>query len=370
MKKPENLKILLAGGGSGGSVSPLLAVAKTLKTVETHVEFLFVGGRKGPEKQMAENAELEFVAVSSGKFRRYFSLKNFFTPFLILAGLIASFRILWQFKPAVVFGAGSFVQVPVIWAAWILRIPCVIHQQDLVPSLANRLCEPFVKNITVCFEKSITDFSSGLGLFYTKKTSDKVVLTGNPFREELLGKEKNKALKAFGLKGDLPVLLVLGGGTGSDFLNRLIEKALPELARSVQILHSWGTRSPKSLEQKNYKGLPFISDMASAYAAADLVVSRAGLSTLSELSALGKVSIIIPMPHTHQEYNAALLSALNAALVFDQTELNEQVFVRIIRKVLFDYPLQQTLAKNISKIMLKNSAEKISKIILKAAHRT
>ncbi len=158
--------ILLAGGGTGGSVSPLLAVATELKQLEPAVKFLFVGTRNGPERLMSEKANIAFVSIPAGKYRRYFSLKNFLTPILILAGLVKSLLILKKYKPACVFGCGSFVQVPVIWAAWMYNIPIIIHQQDIIPSLANSLCQIVAKKITVAFEISIKDFSSDLGIFY------------------------------------------------------------------------------------------------------------------------------------------------------------------------------------------------------------
>lgn len=359
-----SLNILLAGGGSGGPVAPLLAVAEEIKKTETNAKFLLVGTKHGPEARMAREAGVAFIALPAGKWRRYFSLKNFAAPFLTLLGLIRAFGILRRFKPDCVFGAGSFVQVPLVWAAWLMRVPSIIHQQDVEVGLANRLCAPFAKKITVCFEKSLTDFPSGLGLFYKKRPEEKIILTGNPFREELKKATKQEALKAFKLRSDMPVLLVLGGGTGAEFLNNLITNSLANLAKTVQIIHSTGLRGKSGAVHENYQAHPFISHMAHAYAAADIVLSRAGLSTLTELSNLGKVSIIIPMPDTHQEYNAFLLEQLGAALVFDQRDLNPERFVSLVRKLLFDLPVQKMLSKNISGIMPKGSAEKITKIIL------
>lgn len=349
-------------------MAPLIAVAQAIKRQQPRAKFLLVGTKAGPEKQMAENARIDFVFISAGKWRRYWSLKNFFTPFLALRGLFSAYRILRQFKPDCIFGAGSFVQVPVIWAGWLLKIPSVIHQQDVSPSLANRLCELCAKKITVCFEKSLSDFSVNLGLFYKHNAREKVVQTGNPFRSELGNVKREKGLKNLNLRADLPVLLVLGGGTGADFINRLIIKALPELGKIVQIIHSTGVRMPRQIVRENYRQFNFIADMASAYAAADVVLSRAGLSTLTELSNLGKVSIIIPMPETHQEYNAALLDKLSAALVFEQKDVSAKELVAVIRKLLFNLPMQKSLAKNISRIMPKNSAEKIAGLVIEAGN--
>ncbi len=361
------MKIILTGGGSGGSVAPLLAVAETIKAQKPNVKFLFIGGKNGPEKQMAEAAGIDFVVIQSGKLRRYFSISNLFSPILVLAGFISAFKFLKKFKPNAVFGAGSFVQVPVIWAAWLLKIPSVIHQQDIEPSLANKLCEPVASKITVCFEKSLSDFFDGLGIFYKKSKSHKVELTGNPFRRGLLKEQATKTSNQFGFNEDMPILLVMGGGTGSSFINRLIKESLPELTKIIQVLHILGERDEIKTSINNYHAARFISDMAAAYSIADFVISRAGLSSIAELSALGKVSIIIPMPKTHQEYNAELLAALKSAIVLNQKNVNKELLVRLIRKLMFDYKLQKMLSKNISKIMPKDSDTKIADIIIKAA---
>ncbi len=360
------MKILLVGGGSGGPVVPLIAVAERIKKINSATKFLLIGTKTGPEKLLAQEAKIDFVHIVSGKWRRYFSLKNLFTPVLLVVGFFQALKFLRHFKPNCIFGAGSFVQVPVIWAGWFLNIPSVIHQQDVVPSLANKLCELIVKKITVCFEKSLTDFSANFGLFYKKPNSEKVVLTGNPFREALADGNKKIALKTLNLNNDLPVLLVLGGGTGSKFINDLIYTAPADLFKTIQIIHITGSnRNPQPFSAKNYQSFPFLADMTNAYAVADIVLSRAGLSTLTELSNLSKLSIIIPLPNSHQEYNAFLLKSLRCALVFNQTEVTGVGLTRLIKKLLFDLPVQETLRTNISKIMQKNSAEKIAKIIIK-----
>src|SRR3989344_5098309 len=269
------MKILLVCGGSGGSVSPLLAVAEEVKKFHPKAKFLFVGSHMGPEKLMATEAEIPFLSISASKLRRYFSWSNFISPLFTLIGFAQSVKILKDFKPDCVFGTGSFVQVPLVWAAWFLKVPVVLHQQDLQPSLANTLCQVPAKKITVSFEDSLTHFASGLGLFYKKTRSEKLILTGNPFREELLKATKEQGISLFGLKKDFPTLLVLGGGTGAAFLNNLIENCLPDLSKTVQIIHATGKGKQKSKDKENYHSYEFISEMGKAYAAADIVLSRA-----------------------------------------------------------------------------------------------
>jgi UDP-N-acetylglucosamine--N-acetylmuramyl-(pentapeptide) pyrophosphoryl-undecaprenol N-acetylglucosamine transferase len=292
-------------------------------------------------------------------------LQNLASPFYTIAGFFQALKILKEFKPDCVFGTGSFIQVPVVYAAWSLKIPVVLHQQDVIPSLANKLCQLFAKKITVTFESSLNSFSSNFGIFYKKKSIDKIVLTGNPFREELAGIPKDQALKNLGLKSDLPVLLVLGGGAGSAFLNKLVEDALPEISKTFQILHATGKNKSKLKASNNYYPLEFISDMGSAYSVAEIVVCRAGISTITELSNLKKLSIIIPMPKSHQEINGYLLAHMAAAIVLRQDMVVPLGFVRLLRKILFEGDAQKYVRENIGEIMPKNSSEKIAHIILK-----
>jgi UDP-N-acetylglucosamine--N-acetylmuramyl-(pentapeptide) pyrophosphoryl-undecaprenol N-acetylglucosamine transferase len=364
------MRILLVGGGSGGPVSPLLAVAKHILKRHPKAEFLLVGTKTGPERAMAKNDGINFVAITSGKWRRYFSFKNFATPFLILAGFVESFKILKSFRPDCVFGTGSFAQVPVMWAAWCLRMPVVLHQQDLTPSLANKLCEFCASKITVTFPQSAKNFSTGLGIFYKKHPGDKITVTGNPFREELRAADKAEAQKFFNLRVDMPTLLVLGGGTGAEFLNNLILNSLPQLSKTVQIIHSTGRGKFKSQPTDGYHPYEFIDNMADAYAAADIVFSRAGLSTLTELSNLKKLSVIMPMPQSHQELNAFLLIKLEAAIVISQKRVTPEGFTALIRKLLFAGEAQEILKHNIGRIMPHDATEKISEIIIKLAEKS
>src|SRR6266404_4193458 len=280
------MKILLVGGGTGDSISPLLTVAKEIKKTHSKADFLMLGSKTGPERAMAMHAQIEFMAITSGKLRRYFSWRNFLAPLLILAGFFESLTILKAYKPAVVFGTGSFVQVPVAWAAWWLKIPVLLHQQDVIPSLANKLCQLAATKITVTFEANQTSFSSNLGLFYHRKAPQKIIVTGNPFREELKNQSKAEGQKAFNLLPNFPTLLVLGGSTGAEYLNNLVLKALPQLSKFIQIIHITGKGKFKPNNSQNYHAYEFTQDMAKAYAAADIVLCRAGLSTLTELSNL------------------------------------------------------------------------------------
>lgn len=361
------MKILLVGGGTGGPVIPLMAISEQIKKNHPRAEFLLVGTKTGPEKQIAEQSKMAFVAISSGKLRRYFSLKNFVEPFYILAGFIQSFKVIRKFGPDCVFATGSFVQVPVVWAAKILGIPVVLHQPDILPNLANKLSQFAARKITVSFASTLSEFSSSFGIFYKKGNSDKIVLTGNPFRESLKTGSKEKAVKEFNLNDNFPTLLVLGGGTGAKFINNLIWECLPVLTKSVQIIHSTGRGKFKLSNFENYHAYEFIENMQDAYAAADVVLSRAGLSTITELSYLKKISIIIPLPDSPQEANALFLASNQAALVLTQDFVTKDNLTALIRRLLFAAEAQNSIKENIHRIMPKNANEKIAEIIEKLA---
>lgn len=359
------MKILLVGGGSGGPVAPLLAVAETIKKQHPRAEFLFVGGKTGPERGMAEAAGIKFVVISSGRLRRYFSLSNFVAPFFTMAGYFQAKKIIQNFKPNCVFGAGSFVQVPVMWAAWRAGVPTVIHQQDVLPSLANKLCAPIAKKITVTFAQSVFDFPASLGIVYKKHAADKIVHTGNPFRRELANVNKEEAKKYFGLTDELPTLLVTTGGTGALALNKMVVESLPQLTKIVQVIHQTGKGKHLVDEKENYHPYEFINNMGQAYAAADLVLCRAGVSTITELSNLGKMAIMVPIPQSHQEYNAEFVEEQVAAFVTEQKFLNAQTLPHLVRQILFRYQTQQGVIRQMQNIMPHDAAEKIAEIIVK-----
>ncbi len=352
MQNKKRVKILLTGGGTGGSVAPLLAVAEELRITN----FLWLGTKHGPEREMVEKEDIKFKAIANGKFRRYFRWRNFIDLFFILLGFLQSFFIILKWRPDLVMSAGSFTSVPAVWAAWLLRVPILIHQQDARPGLANKLMAPFAKVITVAFEKSLADYGK------------KAVWTGNPVRRSLTTRNKEQgARNSFNLKNDLPVVLVIGGGTGAMAINELINKALPELTRFCQIIHIAGRNKKQETRNKkpNYKNYDFLNSeqMAEAYVAADVVVSRCGMGVLTELSYLGKPAILIPMPDSHQEENAAIFAKKKAAIVLNQEELTPEKLADNIKKLLNDEMLSGKLSGNIKEVIKRGANEEIVKIV-------
>jgi len=356
-------KILLTGGGTGGSVAPLLAVVDELRVMSYKLcDFFWLGTKHGPEHEMVAREDIKFKAIFSGKLRRYFSWRNFIDPFFIIFGFFQSLFILLKWRPALVMSAGSFVSVPAVWAAWLLRVPVLIHQQDVKPGLANKLMAPFARTITVTFAKSLEDYGG------------KAVWTGNPVRQSLTESRKQKAESRFNLKNDLPVVLIIGGGTGSLAINKLIEQSVVELTKFCQIIHLTGKNKKVPIPSEEigalYQQFEFFNaeQMAQAYAVADIVISRCGMGVLTELSYLGKPAILIPIPDSHQEENAKIFKEKQAAIVLQQKELTAEKLVANIKKLLDDKMLRNMLSSNIGQVIKRGANEKIARIAERIMH--
>ncbi|MFA5029274.1 MAG: UDP-N-acetylglucosamine--N-acetylmuramyl-(pentapeptide) pyrophosphoryl-undecaprenol N-acetylglucosamine transferase [Patescibacteria group bacterium] len=350
------MKILLVGGGTMGSVSPLIAVYQKIKQQQPETEFLFVGTKTGPERAAVESYKIPFQAISSGKLRRYFSWQNFSDPFRILAGLIRSFFLILRFRPNAIMIAGSFVGVPVAYNAWLLRVPVLIHQQDIVAGLANKLMGNTAQKITVSFDISFKDF-------FPKKT----VLTGNPVRAEFYDCQPAKSRKFFGLKEDLPVVLIFGGGTGSQKINETVKKSLPELLQFCQVIHVTGRGKTISVKADDYHQFEFLTnEFTDAQCAADIIVNRAGMSTLSELVILAKPTILIPLPG-HQEDNASYFQKNNAVITLSEANLNNEIFTSTIKELVFNSGRKNNLSRNMAKMMKTKGAEEVARLLLEIA---
>lgn len=352
--------LVLVGGLSAGPITPLLAVAKEWQHHHHNLRPVILDTRQSVSRKIADKEHYRFHSIVTGKLRRYWSVRIVLSPFLILVGFLQALWLLIKYRPLAVLGAGGFVQVPVIFASWLLRIPRFIHQQDVKLTLSNAVCAPIANIVTVTFEDSISEFPQGSGLGKKFVTSNKVFWTGNPsYQEHEDETPKSKALKEFGLDQKLPVLLVVGGGTGSIVLNELIQKHLTEITKVVQVIHSTGVRQVEQVTHENYQSHEFIHNLGAAYAACDVVLSRAGLGSLTDIAHHKKPAIIVPMPNTHQEDNAAMLYKNGAAVVLDQSELTPQKLISTIRELLFKPQLVKELTGNMRKIFPQNATEKI-----------
>lgn len=329
------------------------------------VEFFWIGTKGGPERHLVEEQGIAFTALVSGKWRRYFSWRNVLAPFLVMAALVQAWRLLGRISPEAVLTAGSFVAVPVVWAAWLRRIPRFVHQQDVQIGLANRLMAKVATKVTVTWPDQAKEF-----IFH------KTVVTGNPVRAEILLGNSARARERYKLEEGVPVVLIVGGGTGAKALNGLAAVAAPSLVEMSQIIHITGRGGKheatvahlgKTLaaHAERYHVFEFVtSEMPDMLSVVDLVVARAGMGTISELSALGKAALLIPMPGTHQEDNARVCVEAEAAEELPQTALTSEIFVAEIRDLLRKPERRAELGENFKKLLPQGAAGKIVELVL------
>ena len=278
-------KIILTGGGTAGHVTPNLALLPSLK--EADYEIHYIGSYNGIERKLIENAGIPYDGISSGKLRRYFDLKNFSDPVRVLKGYAEARKLIKKYKPDVVFSKGGFVSVPVVLAAKHYKVPVIIHESDMTPGLANKICIPSAKKVCCNFPETLE---------YLPK--DKAVLTGSPIRQELLQGDRLSGLKYAHLSAEKPVLLVIGGSLGSVIVNHAVRGILTQLLEQFQIIHICG----KGNVDESLIGIPGYvqyeyvdSPLRHLFAAADLVISRAGANSICEILALRKPNVLIPL---------------------------------------------------------------------------
>ena len=342
----RNMKIILSGGFTLGPVTPLLAIYDVIKSKYPEAEFLWVGTRKGPERKLIEEKGIRFVTCSSGKIRRYISVWNFIDLFRIVIGFFQSFKLIWKENPDVCISAGGFVSVPLHWAAWLFGVKTWVHQQDVSAGMSNRLMAPVAAVITTALEKNVKEFSK-------KKTK----WLGNPVREEILQGSKEKAQKLFKLDKNLPVIFATGGGTGSMRVNQLIIETIQHLGGHAQVIHLSGKERPQKMVENAVKHFDFYQvhqffthEMKEAYAAADIVISRGGFGSLTEIAALGKIAIIIPKPG-HQEDNVKFLAKAGAVILLNEDMSDGNLLAKTIKDLLRDTVKQKQLRLQLSKML-------------------
>ena len=320
-------KIILTGGGTAGHVTPNLALIPAL--LREGWEVHYIGTKNGMERGLIEPLEgVTYHAVKSGKLRRYFDLKNFTDPFRVLAGAVESAHLVRKIKPDIVFSKGGFVSVPVVYGASLHHVPVLVHESDMTPGLANKLSTPFAKAVCCTFPEA------------AKQAGKKGVVTGTPMRKELFEGSFEEGLKRFGFNDSRPVLMVTGGSSGAQAINKALRAALPHLIESFQILHLCGKGNlDMSLAgSKNYRQVEYLTDeMKDAYACASVVISRAGSNTLCELLALRKPTLLIPYPmgasRGDQILNAKSFESRGLARVLMQENMTPETLTDAIVEV-------------------------------------
>lgn len=319
--------VVLTGGGTGGHVTPNIALLPYLR--KKGYKVYYIGSENGMEKQLIEPLGIPYYGIDSERLNRYFTLANLTMPFHVVRGLFQARKILKKLRPDAVFSKGGFVSVPVVIAARQCGIPCVCHESDITPGLANKLAAPFAWKVCVNFEEALQYIPKNKGVY-----------TGTPIRDSLLAGSREKGRRLSGLSGDQPVLLVMGGSTGARALNEGVRQALPRLLQEFQVLHLCGKGNlDETLKgQKGYFQIEYANtEMPHFYAAADLALCRAGANSLAELVALGLPNVLVPLPlaasRGDQILNAKSFTEKGYSETLEQEKLTPENVLQAVRKV-------------------------------------
>lgn len=351
-------RIVLTGGGTAGHVTPNIALLPRLK--ELGYDIHYIGSYDGIERKLIEQYHIPYYGISSGKLRRYFDWKNFSDPFKVVKGYSQARKLLRKLKPDVVFSKGGFVSVPVVMAAKHRKIPAIIHESDITPGLANKLAIPHAYKICCNFPETLKYLPA-----------DKAVLTGSPIRQELLSGNRQKGLERCQFSQEKPVILIIGGSSGSQFINEVVRSLLPELLKTYQVLHLCG-KGNLDLSLKNTAGYTQLEyanqELKDLFAASDLVISRAGANAICELLALRKPNILIPLSANasrgDQILNARSFEKQGYSMVIEEEQLNDVILLESIRKL---YQERHQFIRAMERSEQLNSVETVAQLIDQAA---
>ena len=352
-------KIVLTGGGTAGHVTPNIALLPALK--EAGYEIAYVGSYDGIEKKLIGDFDIPYTGISTGKFRRYLDIKNLTDPFRVIKGYREARKYLKEYAPDVVFSKGGFVSVPVVRAAHSLKIPCIIHESDMTPGLANKLCIPVAHKVCCNFPETLKLLPE-----------EKAVLTGSPIRKELTQGNKIAGLDMCGFTGNKPVIMVIGGSLGANNVNKAVRDALPQLLEDFQVVHLCGKDKVDNLllNTPGYKQFEYVkAELKDLFAMADIVISRAGANAICELLALKKPNILIPLPAASsrgdQILNAKSFESQGFSIVVDEEVLTTKLLVDKVQELYFN---RQTYADTMSKSSQMDSIATIMNLINDAAN--
>lgn len=356
------MRILITGGGTAGHVLPALEVIKVLRTKDQSIEFLWIGSSEGMEKDLVADQGIAFESVPVGKFRRYFSFKNITDILKIPAGILAARKVIRRFKPQVVFSKGGYVSMPTVIAAWMLNVPIVIHESDIVAGLANQKLSWFVTRIALSFPDRGKNFPE-----------EKTQFTGMPVRPEITNGSKETAMQTFGLTGDKPVLFVSGGSQGARVINNTLFEIIPLLLEKFQIIHVSGKKNFEDMKNKTseyenqgYHLYPYLSDeMAHAYAAADVIISRGGATSIFEIAAIGKRNLLIPLTESannHQKENAEYFHSVGISELLTEENMTPHVLYERILGIYFDED-EAKVRESAKKMVSPNAAEDLANMV-------
>lgn len=348
-------KIVFTGGGTAGHVVPNLAVIRELKKMRPKAQVFYLGSKNSLERKLVLAEGIKFHAVETGKLRRYFSLENFQDVVRVLIGIWQARIFLRKVRPDCVFAKGGFVAVPTALAAASLKIPLVIHESDACLGLATKICAYFAKKICVSFP-----------LTKLQKLKAKFIFTGNPIR---LPGVRQRGLQFLNFQNKRPIILVVGGSSGAQFLNEIIRQTYQQILTQANLVLITGGQNFPKIQEPHFRIFKFLTQpYLDVLSAADLVVSRAGANALFEIAQARKPSLLIPLPKSvsrgDQLVNAQYFAKQAAAKVLSQSNLTPQKFVNSLSKIFLDRTLLKKMSKQVVQFAPQNSAKRIAKILL------
>lgn len=341
-------KIILTGGGTAGHVTPNLALLPSLQ--ERGYEIHYIGSYNGIERKLIEQAGVSYDGISSGKLRRYFDIKNFSDPFRVIKGYAEALRLMKRYRPDVVFSKGGFVAVPVVLAARHYKIPTIIHESDMTPGLANKICIPSAAKVCCNFPETLKYLPE-----------EKAILTGSPIRRELLEGDRLTGLQYTGLSAAKPIILVIGGSLGAVAVNKAVRSLLPALLEDYQVIHicGKGNLDESLIGRTGYVQYEYVdAPLRHLFAAADLIISRAGANSICEILALRKPNILIPLSAAasrgDQILNARSFAKQGFSIVLEEESVTDEFLLQTIqtayrnRQTFIDAMSQSTLSDAVS----------------------
>lgn len=346
-------KIVLTGGGTAGHVTPNIALLPGLKELEYEIHY--IGSYEGIESKLIADFDIPYYGIATGKFRRYLDPKNLTDPFRVIKGYTEARKILKQIQPDIVFSKGGYVSVPVVRAAASLKIPCIIHESDMTPGLANKLCIPVAEKVCCNFPETMQYIPE-----------DKAILTGSPIREELSKGNKIAALDLCGFDANIPVIMVIGGSLGAANVNKAVRDALPELLKDFQVVHICGKDKIDNmlLTTKGYKQFEYVkAELKDIFAMADVVISRAGANAICELLALKKPNVLIPLmagSRGDQILNAKSFESQGYSKVLMEDDITNQLLVDTVHELYFN---KRTYIESMSNSHQQNAIKTILSLI-------
>lgn len=365
------MKVIISGGGTGGHINPGIAVARKIMEKHPNAEILFIGTENGLEKKMVPNEGFPIQFITVEGLNKKLSVKTIKSAVKGLKGYGMARRILRDFKPDVVVGTGGYVCGPVVLSAAMKGIPTIIHEQNAIPGVTNKILSRFVSRIAISFHESEKYFPKA-----------KVCYTGNPVKEQILSINRQKARKSWDLDASKPILFAVGGSRGAKNLNMAVAELIPDLVKeNIQMIFVTGEvgyddviqklkergMNQEELKRRGICIMPFLYQMENALGACDLIISRAGATTLSEITAAGIPALLIPSPfvaNNHQEYNALVLEENGAAILIKESQLKEGILKEQVSIILKNEETRQRMSTAAKKLATVDAADQIYALMM------